>query len=204
MDVDYETSTISEPFAYAPDGFYSTGTMYKGEDIVTVYANGESYPDPRRYVITRSKENPYLMTLHTMDSFGSMKKLSESNFEVSEEYAIPYHQSMPISPTYKRHFYYQGNCIYVLVDGNDIPFSKKDLPAIRFSDQEEITFLTTNIVTEELYVGTFDSQSHKGNFYIFDNKEVRADRTMAASDAKELHKECADRIVDIFYKPSIK
>ena len=204
MDVDYETSEISEPFAYAPGGFYKTGTMFKGEDIVTVYANGESYPDPRRYVITRSKENPFQMQLHTMDSFGSLNKLSVDDFEVSDEYAIPYHQSMPISATYKRHFYKEGNCVYVLVDGNKIPFAKKNLPAIRFAETEEVTFITTDILTEQLYVGTFDSQTKKGNFYVYDNKEVRADKTLSAADAKESHKGCADRIVDIFYKPSIK
>ena len=75
--------------------------------------------------------------------------------------------------------------------------------AIQFAANEEITFLDTNLSTDELYVATYDKTTQRGNFYIYDCKDVRTDNA-AAVKAKAEYKNCAGRISSVMYKPSIQ
>ena len=59
-----------------------------------------------------------------------------------------------------------------------------------------------DISTEEIYVATYDVTKKRGNFYIYDAKDVRTDNQGKVSP-KAVHKDCADKIVSILYKKSV-
>ena len=79
---------------------------------------------------------------------------------------------------------------------------EKERYAIDFGENEEITFINTDASREKLFVGTFDKLSRKGNFYIFNNADVSPDK-QGSIYPEEVYKGCAERIVNIIYKPRI-
>lgn len=129
-----------------------------------------------------------------------IKKLE---FVITDETAIPVAGTKFVfSPTYNRHFFPIKNQIYVCLAGSDNPLPKKSEYAINYPENEVITFLDVNLDTEELYVATYDQTNKRGNFYIYNTEDVRTDNQGNVSP-KATHKNCADRITSVLYKPSI-
>lgn len=187
--------------------FGSTGDLLRNEDILTAFI-GDMYGgwSPNQHILTSSKENPSICYLHRMSSITGYQRdpsvLVTKQFSVDKSMAVPVKgTSMIYCADYSRHFYYAGNAVYVFLATAESPiFPLKSEPAIRFSDDEEITFLGMN--GKDVLIATYDKKTKRGNFYIYDAKDVRTDN-LKNVEPKAVHKNCADRITSIMYKPSI-
>lgn len=206
--VNYNPSTVSEVNFYGTDTYFpSTGELLKDEDILSVFIAKEmnnSWVVPA-YILTRSKLSSSKLNLFTSaETYISPTSFTQQSLTLTDDMAVPAQGTrFVVSPKYDRYFYNIDNNVYVFLTENTFSLAKKSQPAINFPANEEITCLVTNFDTEELYVATYDRSTKRGNFYIFDTKDVRADSTISPEQAKEVHKDCADRITNILYKPSI-
>jgi hypothetical protein len=78
---------------------------------------------------------------------------------------------------------------------------QKDEFIMSFPDNEEVTYVGVN-TSEELYVATCDKSTGRGNFYVYNVSECRADNQNGAT-AKLQYKNCADRITYVLYKDRV-
>lgn len=208
--VDNSPSKLSDFMAYAKSYFPSTGTRLENEDILTAFmadAPDASY-QTFIYALTSSKANPNTVYLHKMLEKYQEDAIVEYNSPVwkttvTDHMAVPLKGTeMVVSPTYHRYYYSIGNKVYVFVPQENIAFSKKTDAAIAFPENEEVTCLSTNFSTEELYVATYNKDTKRGSFYIYNTADVRADSQGNVSP-KESHQNCADKITSILYKPRV-
>lgn len=111
------------------------------------------------------------------------------------------------SDLYNRSYYYNGNHVYVMIEGTD---GINTLPspsqwALEYPDSQEITYIgmdKTSAAGEEiLMVATADKATGRGNVYFYDPRNVRTDNPGAAP--LKTYVNCADRITDIFYKKRV-
>lgn len=188
-----------------PSPFVSTGGMLVGQDLITNFMGakeGYSYPT---FLLARSKDSNigYLYKFPSGIANGATYPPTTVSFTLSSETALPEEgERLYLSTTYNRHYYKLDNKIYVALVGNAQPFPTKNEYALSFSDSEIITFMDLDISTEEIYVATYDVTKKRGNFYIYDAKDVRTDNQGKVSP-KAVHKDCADKIVSILYKKSV-
>lgn len=187
--------------------FISTGDKLADENILTVFIGKVNPYTPPVYIISSSKADPTKFVLRTIASFSAVGTPNESimkqEFVVDDHVAVPAaHTKFAPSFTYNRYYYPIENKIYVCLTTSENPFPNKDQFAIQYADNEIVTYLDVNADTEELYVATYDTTKKRGNFYIYDTKDVKTDN-QGDITPKATFKNCADKITGILYKPSI-
>lgn len=209
----YEPAEVFEFNAYAsyyelPNCFPSTLNMLTGEELLATFMgeemNSSTYNTPI-YIITRSKMNPDVVSLWTKNtgSYIAPEYFSKQECELTDGMALPKAGTAFVSsPTYHRFFYAVDNNVYVMLMENTFSLPNKSATAISFPTNEEITYMSVNIDTEELYVATYDTTTKRGNFYIYDTADVRADNQTSPAP-KKAYRNCADRISSILYKPRV-
>ena len=111
------------------------------------------------------------------------------------------------SDIYQRTYYYNGNHVYVMLEGTD---GINDLPspsqwALEYPSDEEITFIDVDKTSvknsETLIVATVNTSTGRGNIYFYDPRNVRTDNPGAKPSKSYL--DCADRISSVFYKKRV-
>lgn len=200
--------STSEVFDYNPNlvTFGSTKDLLKEEDILTAFIGTPAANSA--VILTRLKADANTFVMHTIKSISYIdyygpSGLTRNEFVVDDNTAIPARGTKIVaSPTYNRQFYSIDNQIYTLLPVNPNPLPKKSEWAIRYGANEVVTFLDVNIETEELYVATYDQSKKRGSFYIYDTKDVKVDN-QGKITPKAAHKDCADKITSILYKPSL-
>jgi len=206
--MDYTNSKVSIFSAYASyfgkDTYFpNPGDMLDGQKLLTAF---EGTDGSTVYILSQESDgSKATLWKNTNSSYYIDKEdFTHETIEVGSNMAMPVQGTrFVLSPTYKRYFYPVDNCIYVYLPQNAFTLPTKDQFAIKFSESEEITYMETNFDTEELYVATYDKNTQKGNFYIYDCKDVSTNNSGKVK-AKETHKGCAGRISYLMYKPSIQ
>ena len=211
---DYGKNVVATYNAYAPyygyDTYFpSTGSLLDGNELITAF-NGEKQDDATYltplYVMARSKANPAEWTLFVNPKGTSSiaaSNFTAQRFTASDDTATPSQGTRFMASTaYHRFFYAIGNRVYVFLTETAFTLPSKEQYAIRFADTEEVTFIDTNLDTEQLYVATYDKSTKKGNFYIFSNADVKTDNKDNVKPVAK-YTGCADRITDVLYKKSI-
>ncbi|MDE6377989.1 MAG: hypothetical protein K2K72_04510 [Duncaniella sp.] len=109
------------------------------------------------------------------------------------------------SEKFSRTYYYNGNHVYVLIEGTD---GINNLPstsqwALEYPSDEEVTYIgidNTSVKNDEiLIVATVNTATGRGNLYFYNPRDVRTDNPGAKPSKTYL--DCADRISQVFYKP---
>lgn len=208
--LDYTNSRVSLFNAYSfygmGDLFANSGDAFKGQTLLTAFpdfAPNSSYAIPS-FVLTSSGNN---VTLWKCDV--SAYQMTSESFTPSTidgtGLAIPQQGTrMAPSTTYQRMYYAIGNHIYVfLPDNTTFALPTLSQYAIALPDNEEVTFLDVDFSTSQLLVGTYNSSTRRGSFYIYDCADVRTDNASSVK-AKKSYKDCTGRISGILYKPSIQ
>lgn len=205
--VDYTKSQVSmdEPYAVSLKGaaISTVGEFMKGQKLLSAFetSNGSA--------VCILSENGDKVTLWKNTNAYNYYYLDEKDFkaetlDLSSNTAVPAQGARFVgSFKYSRMFYPVGNCVYVYLPKNAFALPNKDQYAIKFGESEEITYMDVNFDTEELYVATYDKNTQRGNFYIYDCKDVSTNNGGNVK-AKEEHKGCAGRISYLMYKPSIQ
>lgn len=208
--MDYTNAKVSIFSTYAQyygkdTCFPNPGDMLDGQKLLTAF---EGIKGGAVYILSQDTDGGKV-TLWKNTSAKSSYYIDKADFEhetidATTDMAIPAQGVRFVgSPIYNRYFYPVDNCVYVYLPQNAFVLPTKDQYAIKFSESEEITYMETNFDTEELYVATFDKNTQKGNFYIYDCKDVTTNNH-GNIQPKETHKACAGRISYLMYKPSIQ
>lgn len=210
--VRHNPTEVAEYFAYGPyygsSYFPSTGDLFASHELLSAFlgaATSETTYQTPLYAMTQNPEVSDSVYLYTTNS-GQIYRNSftERRIAVTANTAIPEPDThMVASPSYNRYFYAIDNNIYVLlIDDATFTLADKSRPSISFPSNEVVTYTYVNMETEELYVATYDTTTKRGNFYIYNTSDVRADN-LSSPTPKESHLSCADRITSIMYKPSM-
>lgn len=200
------TSEWYKPY-YRGTNFPNTGDLLQGQKLLTAFVGfGKQEYGGVSYILSQG-ENGNNVTLWKNSStayYIDAKDFKKETITVDANTAVPAQGARFVgSPVYNRYFYPVDNCVYVYLPQNAFVLPNKDQYAIKFSENEEVTYMDTNFDTEELYVATFDKQTQRGNFYIYDCKDVTTNNK-GNIQPKEVHKSCAGRISYLMYKPSIQ
>lgn len=182
---------------------------FRGEGIPTQYGT-YTYPC---YIISRNKSDGRLFATG-ISGFGaySVGQVLECHGEIPSDAstAIPAADSYVVpSDMYHRTYYYNGNCVYVMLkNGESFTFPSVNESCLRFSSDEEVTYMGisqtrqgSQVTAEDLLVATVNKSSGRGSVYIYNMADVRTDNPNPAPKAQHLN--CADRITNIMYKPRI-
>lgn len=211
--MNYAENKVAFFSAYAPyfglDTYFpDTSDLLDGHTLLTAFygtAPGSNYVTPS-YILSRENETGDLtLWNNSVDSYYYINSnFTRQEFTPTATTAVPA-QGAKVVPSAKqlRYYYPVDNAVYILLTSTDFALPDKSQYAIQFAANEEITFLDTNLSTDELYVATYDKTTQRGNFYIYDCKDVRTDNA-AAVKAKAEYKNCAGRISSVMYKPSIQ
>jgi hypothetical protein len=199
-------------FASTEGTTYNDVPVYQDEDFVTTFQGNKavSYVYPF-YMITRSTVDGSLYLYnHKVVAAGTYPNYT-GTFETSAKTAIaadentavpPVSSNIAVSATYARYYYFDGNKVYALVINSGVcSLPQKDEFIMSFPDNEEVTYVGVN-TSEELYVATCDKSTGRGNFYVYNVSECRADNQNGAT-AKLQYKNCADRITYVLYKDRV-
>ena len=209
--INYNPAELFEFNAYAPyyglsTYFPSTLNMLADEELLSAFMGEEMNPETYilpMYVLTRSKTNPNILSLYkkASGSYVAPEYFSKETCELTDDMALPVQGTRFVSsPTLHRFFYAVDNNVYVMLLENAFTLPKKTEAALRFPVNEVVTYMYVNIDTEELYVATYDTITKRGNFYIYNTLDVRADNQTSPTP-KATHLNCADKITNILYKP---
>jgi len=190
--------------------------LFENEELVKAFMGvkipgpyADIYPD---YVITRDVNtgkyyNSYIDAL-AGGSYYPMALLSRAEIDVDASTAVPTHESRIVpSHNYSRTYYSVGSNVYVALLLSDGAFSFPSTAEACLSyPGEEVTALyvrdsKSNDGSDQLCVATVNQSTGRGNFYIYTVADVRTDNPNPAPVYS--YKDCADRIVKIFYKPRI-
>lgn len=199
--VNYADSKVSLFSSCA--SFLDTENLLEGEKLLTAFA-GSSMSTV--YVLSQGADDSHVTLWKNVKVFCviNAQDFTHETVEVTSNTAIPAKGCRFVySPIYNRYFYPVDNCVYVYLPQNAFVLPTKDQYAVKFAESEEITYMETNFDTEELYVATYDKLTQRGNFYIYDCKDVTTNN-MGNIQPKEAHKSCAGRISYLMYKPSIQ
>lgn len=210
--LDYTKNTVSMFNSYASyydlDNFTSTGSMLDGDRLITAFGGYSTvgYNMPT-YIISQNKTSGELHFWTDTKGWASsadVSSFSEQSLTPTSDTAIPGQGVQFVgSPKYQRYYYPVGNSIYAFLTTTGFALPGKSQYAYRFSDTEEITCMEVNYDTDELYVGTYDSTTQRGSFYIFSCRDLRTDNS-ANTQPTASYRNCAGRISSIMYKPSIQ
>lgn len=184
LPADQKALTIFSYYGYTSDYQLPIFTLAKeegtGDIYIWEYAVGSAWMGTETY-------------------FRSQKIATDENTAVPErgtQFVVSFNQ--------KRYYYALGNCVYVfLPDVEKKSLPQKNQAALNFGDNEEVTFLDVNSSNDQLFVATYDKTTRRGNFYIYNCKDVRTDNSANVKPVEE-HKSCAGRISYIIYKPSVQ
>lgn len=215
----YSRNEVAIFYGYAVGTKFPSTGNYAGADnfldgddeLITAFYGFA--PDPETYmttiyVLSRDKTAGTIQLWTDVAGFGT-DGLNPGNFTAQDftptsATAVPgRNERLVPSVSNQRYYYPVGNCVYVFVPGLNFVLPDKSQYAIRFGDEEEITYMDTNLETEELYVATYDKSTERGNFYIYDCGDVRTDNS-AGVKAKAAYKGCAGRIKSLIHKPSVQ
>ena len=209
----YSQNKVAMFSSYAPyfgiDTYFpDTDNLLEGQQLITSFYGtqpGSNYITPT-YIMARDEATGNItLWSNSADSYYYINSnFSRQDFTPTASTAIPEKGARLVaSASYQRYYYAVGNCVYVLLTTTDFVLPEKSQYALQFGSNEEITYMDVNMKTDELYVATYDNGSKRGNFYIYDCKDVRLDNAAAAKPKAE-YKSCAGRITNIIYKPSIQ
>lgn len=211
--VNYEKSEVAEydPYAvyYGTPSFPTSGDVFFGKNIITAFTGANisdlTYSVPI-YVLTQSKDDKNSYSLYMKNTYAITQDKDSYDvmqFTANTESAILDRGARFVSSaTFNRNYYSVDNKIYVLLLENGFTLPNKNQASISFPSNEIITYIDVNLDTEELYVATYDNNSKRGSFYIYNTADVRADKKDV--NPKAVYKYCADRITKILYKPNIE
>ncbi|MBO5057940.1 MAG: PKD domain protein [Prevotella sp.] len=215
--VNKEDNTVATYDGYASYSGYTTcfpntADLLNGHDFIGAFmgtvADPSTYITPS-YLLSRDNatgdvclwtntENSHLVKPDNSAVF------TRQNFTPTATTAVPQRGlNIVVSSKFQRYYYAVDNCVYVLLPNNDFALPDKSQYAIQLGNNEEVTFIDTNLIADELYVATVDKSTQRGNFYIYDCKDVRTDNATAVRPKAE-YKNCAGRISNVMYKPSIQ
>lgn len=213
---DYTNDEVYEYFAYLSNPFVGAGNILAGQEVLAAFVGKEGYVNPT-YIVSRSKEDVttgylvkfpggianYVYYSTYYPSYVEDYTPSTTAFTIGDDTALPTEGTrFCYSNTYGRQFYVLDNKVYVALIANADPFPKKSEYAISYPAGEVISYMEINVETEELYVATYNESTKRGNFYIYDTKDVKTD-AQGTIEPKVSHKQCADKITGVFYKKSL-
>jgi hypothetical protein len=203
--VDYSTSMV-KVLNMNTGMFNGTGERLAQEDIISCFLSPvQGYMRSDR-VLTHSKDDPSQWYLHDYDGIAYLEDDDNgktTNFTVTANTAIPAQGTrFALSEPNNRYFYPVGNHIYVFLPASSQPMPDKDQWAVEMPEGELITYMNVNAETDELYVATVTTSSGRGNFYIYNSADIKTDNQGRVRPVAS-HKDVADRISNIFYKPSL-
>ncbi len=189
-----------------PAPFVGSGQLSAGHTLVTAMsadARNANYLLPT-YIITHDKDNANNWHFFTyMNDFGKdTTYATRQDLTLTGDEAVPARGAfMPVSVKYHRHFYTVDNKLYVFLTDGTFAFPKKEEWVYDFGS-EIVTSLSSNTSFEQVYVATMDPATHRGNFYIFNAKDLSTTNHGNVKPYMEF-RNCADRISAVLYKPSI-
>lgn len=203
------------PYFGNPDWLDSSEMKFEGkplfqdEELITIFM-GEGVPGPYStsyymYTLTRNTKTGKIYNTYIND-FGDTAYFFNFGYKVEvptdENSAVPAKSSSIVaSDTYHRTYFHDGSKVYVmLADGDSFILPSKNQYSLSFPAGEEITYMSINPSTDELFVATCNSAG-RGNVYIYDVADVRTDNPNANPTAKYLN--VADRISYMVYKPRV-
>ena len=196
----------SIPEVYDFDGnlgmVYGTGSLLEGKNLLMVVretaSSAASY-----HLVAQSKDNPLEITQYTLGSTYNedwtaalFTVASESAYTATSADGIPaVGTHMALAQDYQVAFYPIGGALYAYYLLNASP-KLPATPLLTYPAGEEITCLTVNVATSELYVGTYTEATGRGNVYIYDVASL----TQNNLQPKHEFLQSTDRVVDIRYK----
>lgn len=207
--VDYNTN-VAKAQNMNTGEFDAVGNLPEGQELLTVFCNYGYDANYNLPVYTFSKDKStgevYIWEFIAGNSYyGTPDKFQSQKIDADANTAVPAKGTpFVVSFNQKRYFYALGNRVYVyLPDVATKSLPQKDQYAIDFGSNEEVTFVDLNATTDQLLVGTYDKSTKRGNFYIYNCKDVRTDNSANVKPV-EVHKGCAGRISSIIFKPSVQ
>lgn len=186
--------------------FGTTGNRLAREEIVSCFLSPVQGYVRHNLVLTHSKTEPERWYLHDYTGVaylaeGDNGKTTE--FTITPATAVPAQGSRFIfSEPNNRYFYAVDNRIYVFVPFGRNPMPDKNQWAVEMPSGETITCMNLNARNDEIYVGTMTTSTGRGNFYIFKCTDIKTDNQGMVRPVAT-HKDIADRISQIIYKPSL-
>ena len=203
--VDYATSEVKK-MNLSTGEFTSTGTRLAGQDIISVFLSPVQNSSRHDLVLAASKTDPTKWQLHDFDGIEYLTATTTAKTQtipVTAQTATPTRGTRFVfSERNNRYFYAIGHQIFVFLPASATPLPNKANWAISFAAGEEITYMTVNAETDELYVATQTTSTGRGNFYIFDCADIKTD-SQGNIRPKATHTNVADRITQILYKPRL-
>lgn len=210
--LNYSANTVAIFSSYASwygfdNNFPDCKNLLDGQKLITAFSGVEpndSYITPV-YILSKDESSNELYLWEN----GSTNFMEPAGF-VSQKMAITDNTAVPaqgasfvVTATYGRYYYAVDNAVYVFLPQNTFSLPNKNQYAIQFGANEEVTYLYVDLATNELYVATYDKNTKRGSFYIYDCADVRTDNA-GNVQPKESHKNCAGRISYVIHKPSIQ
>jgi hypothetical protein len=206
--MDYTNNKVSIFSAYASyfdlDTYFpNTGSLLNGQQLLTAFTNDDGNS---AYIMAKSQTTGQINLWTNTDTYYYLKEneFTGQSFAATSNSAVPEQGTQFVyTPTYDRYYYSIGSSVYVFLASNQFTLPDKNQYALNFDSNEEVTFIDVELSTDELYVATYNKQTQRGSFYIYDCKDVRTDNS-AAVKAKKEYKNCCGRITYLMYKPSIQ
>ncbi len=187
--------------------FIGSGDLLKGQTLITAM-HGDTWSSSTyvlpTYIISHDADNANNWHLYTniQNSNIDAKYFTRQDLTLTGDEAVPEQGAfMPVSIKYPRHFYTSGNKLYVFLTEGSFAFPKKDEWVYDFGD-EIVTSLSSYTGLEVVFVTTMDPVTHRGNFYVFNTKDLSTTNHGNVKPYMEF-RNCADRISAVLYKPSI-
>lgn len=189
----------------SPDGSFGDKKIITAFPGHTYNWDTWSYPN---YILTQSTSDGKLYLCEASIDYYSSPMSTQidktTEIKTNGNPALPT-QGMEVccSSNYQRYYYYVDNAVYVLMlGGTSDTMPEKSEYAIKFPDNEKVTYLTTNDSDKELYVATYNSTTKRGSFYIYNLGDVKLDN-QGSIKPKETHKNIADKITYLFKKSTL-
>lgn len=187
--------------------FIGTGNLLKDQTLITAMHgdtwNSSTYVLPT-YIISHDKDNANNWHLYTniKNSNPDSANFTRQDLVLTGDEAVPAQGAfMPVSVKYHRHFYTSDNKLYVFLTEGSFAFPKKEEWVYDFGD-EIVTSLSSHTSLEVVLVTTMDPVTHRGNFYVFNAKDLSTTNHGNVKPYMEF-RNCADRISSVLYKPSV-
>lgn len=212
--VDYQKPSVALFNSYASyygyDTFFpASDTLLNHQELLTIFAGsgpGKNYITPS-YVLSRDSVDRSLIRLwvnNTNQDVVDQGFTSCKTYTLTGDEAVP-RQGTPfmLSRTSRRYYYALDNSVFVYNPLGSFVLPRLSQAAITFPKNETITFLDTDVAKNLLYIATYDSNTARGNFYVYSCADV-ATGTAASAEPLKAYKGCADRITSVIYKPSIQ
>lgn len=192
-------------YFYANEGAFGDGKIITAFPDHTFNWNTYGY---NHYILTQSNSDGKLyLNEASIDYYSSPQctKIDKTTeIKTNGNPALPAQGAeVCSSANYQRFYYYEDNAVYVLLfDGASSTMPEKSEYAIKFPDNEKVTYMTTNDSDKELYVATYNSTTKRGSLYIYNLGDVKLENQNSIQP-KSSHKNVADKITYLFKKTTI-